>query len=500
MLNDKKLFKKIVNSSIESNKILSKDIVSVYLYGSFSTGETSKKSDVDCYFVAKNIKKELLEAIGQLKKDIASELKREVFVNVISVDDLNSEYFEKGFFSHRDRPYLFLFEFETNFKLVYGKDLIKEVNFPTFFNKNLKKECIRLIRNFRYMNYKLITNAGTKLYSKEAILKNVLFASKIFEIFYKNNFKNYKDSALFISDKLKNNLALEVYGYLKEEKNTEEKRDEIMNGLIDFYNQILESVQEEIIPKKRRSGCIEHGDMKVYFDIDQSVLDKKKDIPVIVFLNGMPRFSKIEEVADCFIQKGFAFLNVFYPGYWEGSGKMSFSKLPEQISSLGHFLKNNKLKDLFSEKDIDLHIGKIYLVGSSFGATVALNVESDAFDKIVAVSPLVNFESHKDVIDDLFGKFDFFSNVIRFKEQKEAIRESFYKLDPLNSVNSSQPEKILIISDKSDDQINFSDVESFASDKKIKLVPTNFISHGYKILKYDDARNIVLSFLNNYFF
>ena len=495
MLSDKELFKKILNLSIKDKKILSKDVVSVYLYGSFSTGETNDESDIDCYFVAQEIEKELLEEISQIKKDIELELKREVFINVISVDDLNSEYFEKGFFSHRNRPYLFLFEFKTNFELIYGRDLIKEVNFPTFFNKKLKKECIRLIRNFRYMNYKLITNKGTKLYHGEAILKNVLFASKIFEIFYKNQFKNYKDSAFFIFDKLKNDLALEIYGYLKGGKKTEEKRVEIMNGLIDFYDQILKSVQEEIVPEKKMSGCIEYENMKVYFSINQSILDKKKNVPVVVFLNGMPRFSKIEEVADYFVQEDFAFLNVFYPGYWEGSGEMSFSELPKQISSLGRFLRKGRFKDVFSKKDINLNIGKKYLVGSSFGATVALNVENGVFDKICAVSPLLDFESHKDIIDDLFLKLDFFREVIRFKEEEKGIRESFYKLDPLNSTNNLRSEKILIISDKKDRQINFSKIESFANNKKIKLVPTNLASHGYKILKYDDVRDILFFFL-----
>ncbi|MDA3802956.1 MAG: hypothetical protein PF488_03630 [Patescibacteria group bacterium] len=59
---------------------------------------------------------------------------------------------------------------------------------------------------------------------------------------------------------------------------------------------------------------------------------------------------------------------------------------------------------MFGNKTLELNIEKIFLLGSSFGATVALDVETDVFDKIVAVSPLIKYKEHKIVIDDLLDK------------------------------------------------------------------------------------------------
>ena len=493
MLSNNNELVKIINHYIVLNEALRNKLVSLYAYGSFITGEMSEKSDIDCCVVADNIDFSFLDVVGKFKADLEKHLQIEVFINALQLDDINNVIIKNKLFVHRERPFLFLFEFKNYFKLIYGKDLIDDLRLPAYFQEKLKKECVKLVRNFRYMNYKLIVN-NNNAYPKDALLKNILFSAKVYEIFCSNQFFSYKKSVEFAVKKLNNSLPQQAYAYLKQNNHDMHEQPLLLNQSVDYYDKLLSVMSIVVKSQKTVKGCFDFNDFKVYFEA--SDLDKSGDAKkAVVFLNGMPRpASGIDKITGCFVEAGYVFFSVYFPGYWEAGGKMDLATLPQQISELGGYIKQGEFYDLFSQRLISLNINEVHLLGSSFGAMIALLTPIGVYNKIVAVSPLLDFPAHQTIIDDLFVKLNFFKQVIRFKESLSEVKRIFNDLDPKTSHAPLDIKNTLIVADKNDPQIKFNCVRDYATEKKVPFISTNYDTHGYKILEYDEPRNAVLKF------
>lgn len=497
MKSTNEIFTNRINSFINGDITLLKKIISIYIYGSVATGETNKKSDIDCYIVATEIDMALLKTIKEIKKKLETEIKREIFINILPFEDFKKENFENDLFSHRERPYVFLFQLKNNFKLIYGKDLANVISYPSDFEKNLKKECIKLIRNFRYIDYKLIVNNVTKLYSRDTIFKNVLFSSKVFEIFINNNFKNFKESTSFTANYLGDELPKIIYNNIKKAKNNNyNEKKKIIGKTINFYNHMLDTMQNKILFPDLINGYYDYHNFRVYYSFRQDKLNKGGIMPAIMYLNGMPRPSKIKDLAEYFVDKGFIFLNIYYPGYHGTDGLLNFSALPKQINLLAKNIYKHHFKDFFSNKLICPKINKLYVIGSSFGGSLTLNIDDNLFEKKIAISPLIDFKTHKKIIDDLF---------VYLKDMKESIhidhvgtnaKNNFYTLDPLRNESASSV-KSIIIADKKDPQIYYSTLKKYSDDNGIVLLTTNQNRHGYKILQNNRIMKKLMTLLHN---
>lgn len=494
MLNQKNLLRDVLKKLIVSDGFLTDNIISVYIYGSFITNELTKTSDIDCLIIAKEVSPELIVKIKLLKTAVEKAVSREFFINISVGDDFSTENFSKGFFTHRERPYYFLFELKNNFELFYGSDFVSQINFPEMLELRVKKECVRLMKNLEYINNKLLINSETNLYSKDTAFKNILFAVKIFQIFFEYSFSNYEDSCVLASRILNSEIPLIVYNYIKKSNRT---LDDVPINLAEslvFYKTAIQFMTEKMLSDKKIKGCLMLNDCLGYFSAKQETISSSEKVDVIIFLNGMPRPAQTKEMTDYFIDSGYLFINLYYPGYWEAPGTMNFSELGSKIVSFAEMIKEGKFFDLFSRKDLSFNIGKIFLIGSSFGASVALVAQNNIFSKIVAVSPLVDFSGHKETIDNLLDKLVFFKEVVRLSDYNQ-IRENFLILDQKSQELRISPEKILLIADKFDKQIHFSSVQEYADKNKVSILSTENGAHGYKIIKQDNIFEKLFKFI-----
>lgn len=494
MITKNNLLGDTLKKNIISDELLVDNIISIYIYGSFITNELTEKSDIDCLIIAKQVVPELIVKIKLLKAEIENVFGRECFINIATADDFSPDNFSRGFFSHRERPYYFLFELKYNFSLFYGSDFVSQIKFPEMLELRVKEECVRLMKNFQYINNKLLINSETNLYSKDATFKNIVFAVKIFQIFYEYRFNNYQDSATLTSRILNSQVPLLAYNYIK-------KPGESLGAIaisaadsIIFYQSIIQFMTEKMSLDKKINGCLISNDCLGYFSVKQEAILNSEAVDVIIFLNGLPRPAQTQEMTDYFTKSGYLFVNLYYPGYWEAPGKMNFSELGSKIISFTETLKSGKIFDSFSGKDLTFKVSKIFLIGSSFGASVSLVLQNNIFSKIVAVSPLIDFPAHKETIDNLLDRLLFFREVVRLSDYNQ-IRENFSVLDQKSQELGLSPEKILLIADKFDKQINFDSVQEYADRNKISILTTDSGAHGYKIIKQDNIFEKLFEFI-----
>jgi len=496
MLPECKKFIKIFQQEVDANIKLNELTVSAYIYGSMVTGEINEQSDIDCIVVAKTIDYEYAQEINRLRTKLCQELGRKIFINVMKAEDLDTRIIANNTFVHRERPYLFLFDLLHHFKIIYGKDIVSNISLPSSYDHDLRAECVRLVRNIRYMNYKLLSNEGNEIYAPETIFKNFLFASKIYSIFSRNQYEDYETSVKYLTEKLNSSTALNAYNLLKKEKGeNEELGKQVKKDSIVFYDSLLEKMEAELEPAKTRKGCIVNENFVVYYEFSEDIVSKRSKAPAIVFLNGMPRPSGIEKIATHFVDAGYIFFNVYYPGYWEGRDTLKFSELPEKVSELGKFLKEGQAKDIINGGELPFSASELYLIGSSFGGTVSLTVADGIFEKIIAVSPLVDFSKHQAIIDDLFVKLDFFSPVIRLSYDAEEAKSDFDLLDPASREFLPLAKNTLIIADKYDPQIHFEQVCDYAEKNEIELYATDNSVHGYRLLNFNKIKDKIKSYI-----
>lgn len=496
MTAENKHLRETIQQLILSDSLLFANIVSVYIYGSFITNELTKKSDIDCFVVVKDIGPELLVKIKLMKAAIESAMGREFFVNIAAKEDFSSNNFEQGFFTHRERPYYFLFELKYNFQLFYGADFVAQIKFPEMLESRVKEECVRLMKNLQYINNKLLINSETNLYSKDVAFKNILFAVKIFQIFDQYRFSSYQESAALASQILASELPVTVYNYVK--KNLENSETIAISAAdsIVFYQTTIRLMTEKIRPDRKAKGCLALNDCLGYFSGKQELIASGKAPDVIIFLNGLPRPAQTQELSDYFVSGGYLFINLYYPGYWEAPGEMNFSNLGAEVIAFAKALKAGEMFDIFAGRNFTFKVGKIFLVGSSFGASVSLAAQDDIFSKIVAVSPLIDFPAHQKTIDILRDKLVFFREVVRLSADSQ-IKESLWVLDQKSQKLHLLPEKILLVTDKLDKQINFASVQEYADRNKIALLSTDSGYHGYKIIKQDSTLEKIFNFIKN---
>lgn len=481
---------------ILADSFLSANIISVYIYGSFITNELTEKSDIDCYLIVEDIGPDLIVKIKALKAAVEKKFNREFFINISKSSDFSIENFASGFFTHRERPYYFLFELKYNFKLFYGEDFVAKIKFPEMMEVKVKEECVRLLKNLQYINNKLLINNETDLYSGDAVYKNILFAVKIFQIFCEYRFSSYEESAALASRVLNSKVPQIVYNYIKKRGAISELKEINTNDFIIFYSLAFEHMAEIMRSDKKVNGCMALNDCLGYFSVKKEAISDEKETDVIIFLNGLPRPAQTQEISDYFMKEDYLFINLYYPGYWEAPGKMNFSTLGSEIISFAKTIKSGKILDIFAGKDFVLKTGRIFLIGSSFGASVSLAAQDDIFSKIVAVSPIIDFVEHKDTIDNLRDKLLFFKEVVRLSSGNQ-LKEGFIDLDQKYKELRVSSKKILLVADKFDKQIKFSSVEEYAAKNNISILSTDIAAHGYKIIKQDNIFSQIFNFIKN---
>jgi esterase/lipase len=174
----------------------------------------------------------------------------------------------------------------------------------------------------------------------------------------------------------------------------------------------------------------------------------------IILLIGLPGKPKTYDAISKFNDLGFNVILPHYEGTW---------------SSDGGFLKRSpsqSINELIENYDSD----NIYIIGSSFGGWVAWGLnDHQKIKKVCLVSPVISFkkvhgiETLCDYIREVFPK-DY-----RFDDHDWEILLNDNIQNPASKI-SINPEKILILAGKNDDQINYSDIVEFAMDQDISNI------------------------------
>ncbi|MDA3802957.1 MAG: hypothetical protein PF488_03635 [Patescibacteria group bacterium] len=76
-------------------------------------------------------------------------------------------------------------------------------------------------------------------------------------------------------------------------------------------------------------------------------------------------------------------------------------------------------------------------------------------------------------------------------------KKDFFTIDPENRVMSFSSKDALIIADKRDSQIKFDQLLEYSNKNQVKFLATDYGTHGYKILCYDNVVDEIIKFILN---
>lgn len=203
--------------------------------------------------------------------------------------------------------------------------------------------------------------------------------------------------------------------------------------------------------------------LKVIYSAPLSNSDK-----AIILCPGLPVSSINEKQISALAQKDFHVFYVLYPGY-PGSSKTLFllQNPANLISELITLLR--------AEGAWGIHLNTFFLIGSSFGGSVVLDVENA--DKIVAISPVIDYKN-------LYKK----SLGHNYETLKEYLLKKNYNIsqdgwDKLKKGKlfkfSGKPlsEKALIIYNEDDLEINPTALKKFVRSKRIQSISIRSHEH-----------------------
>jgi len=224
---------------------------------------------------------------------------------------------------------------------------------------------------------------------------------------------------------------------------------------------------------------------------------------VIVFCQGIPGISSYEEMAREYVKEGFIFIHPKYIGSWESFGEFHIKNCRDSIIDFVNALFDKKVKTIFGQQ-FDLNFDKAFILGHSFGGSVALCAGADLnVDGIIAISPVINYRKHaKESFkeEDLSGLFDLmkagFSNVYRnFKrEEWEEFCKSGFDLNAIDYIEKLKNKKIFLIHGNKDKSVNYNKSRRFYFKLKTLGADISYLQteDNHSNVKFNSISNIVL--------
>ncbi|MCL5729984.1 MAG: alpha/beta hydrolase [Candidatus Pacearchaeota archaeon] len=159
--------------------------------------------------------------------------------------------------------------------------------------------------------------------------------------------------------------------------------------------------------------------------------------------------------------------DIFFPRYegtWESGGRFLERAPSEAIIEFIEMLKRGR--NLENKK---YKAGKVFLLGSSFGGGVALDIATKfPPNKICVVSPVISFRKVEGI--ESLGNHLKTSEVENYRfdsrDWQRLIEDKIWNLENCKIIN---PSNIMIIAGKDDDQIKEKDVTEFGKKNSIKV-------------------------------
>lgn len=204
---------------------------------------------------------------------------------------------------------------------------------------------------------------------------------------------------------------------------------------------------------------------------------QKSSCGIIVICEGLPSVPKRKELMVMLANNGFIVIFPRYKGTWESGGEFLKESPIKDIEEVLQVIKKGEVVELHASKKIKFPNCPIHLLGSSFGASVALALAGDKhIAKIVALSAIVDFKKHNETNNEedliLVGEFikRAFGEGYRFNDNRWREMANGNVFNPPQNINQETANNILIGYGKLDSKVNYKKIETYISDNKIKNV------------------------------
>lgn len=227
----------------------------------------------------------------------------------------------------------------------------------------------------------------------------------------------------------------------------------------------------------------------------------KKIKGVIIICPGLPDVPKYKSLMHILANQGFYVIQPRYKGTWESGGTFANHSPVKDVENIINYITKNKLIELYSYKAFNIKKYKLFILGSSFGGTVALSlIKNKKISKIVSLSPIVNFKTHDNSEEqDLIWLGSFiqraFFNAYRFsiKDWKKMMKGELF--NPVQKLPADLAKKLMIFYDESDPVIDYRQIEEYISANNIKFFKVNGVGH----LSFSKLSNKHLNFALDFF-
>ena len=239
--------------------------------------------------------------------------------------------------------------------------------------------------------------------------------------------------------------------------------------------------------------------------IAESFYSEKNNGIGIIFCPGIPGKSNYEDVVKKYVNDGFVFIQPKYIGSWESYGSFSVEKSRKTIIDFTNSLLKGETNTIFNES-FDVDINKIYLLGHSFGGSIALcaGAESDV-DGIIALAPVTDYKRQREESggESLSWLYKFikkgFENVYRGLEKNKW--EQFCKtggsINASDYLNKLKNKRILLMHGKKDKTVLSKQSKNFY--EKLKKINDEISYYEtedtHSEIKYNSYKKI-LSWIN----
>lgn len=223
----------------------------------------------------------------------------------------------------------------------------------------------------------------------------------------------------------------------------------------------------------------------------------------VIICDGLPGVPKQKDLINKLSLSGFSVVYPRYLGTWESEGEFLKCSPAQDIAHVAEFLSKGDIKELYSNKIFDVN-KPIHLLGSSFGGSVALSLfDNNLINKIIALSPIVDFTKHNDQHDeqDLIWLRSFIKNAFgaayRFDDKNWLDMVKGRLFNPPQLIGDSKYfNKIFIIYGLEDKEINPNKIKKYCETNKIRNLSLADLGH-ISFSKIDDIiMDYILGFLN----
>lgn len=118
----------------------------------------------------------------------------------------------------------------------------------------------------------------------------------------------------------------------------------------------------------------------------------------IILCDGLPATPKQRELMETLVSRGFFVAYPRYRGTWESDGVfLEHSPAKDIIDIAETIQKGESLRELYSQENFSFSIDRVYVLGVSFGASVALAVSPQkVITRVVAIAPIIDFKNFSD--------------------------------------------------------------------------------------------------------